>query len=151
MIARCFSASISAVARSRRRSSSAFVAAMSASRASWATFWARLMISFASRRASWMAARRSASALSRSWRACSASARPCSTRARRSLSIRVTGLPNSQYSRTAKKTKFSDETMTQNRLIWSPDGPLFLRQRVGAVGDAARDREQIHDQTSPRS
>ena len=51
-IARCFSASISAAARSRRRSSSSRVAAMSASRVSWATFWARARISFASRRAS---------------------------------------------------------------------------------------------------
>jgi hypothetical protein len=34
----------------------------------------------------------------------------------------VSGAPNSQYSSTAKKMKFNDETMTQNRLIWSPDG-----------------------------
>ena len=64
-----FSASISAVARTRIRSSSARVAAISASRVSWATFWARARMSFASRRASVRAATRSCSALSRSRRA----------------------------------------------------------------------------------
>ena len=51
-MARCFSASISPAARSRIRSSSSRVAAMSASRVSCATFWARARISFDSRRAS---------------------------------------------------------------------------------------------------
>jgi len=37
----------------------------------------------------------------------------------------VRGAPNSQYRMTAKKMKFSDETMTQNRLIWSPDAPAY--------------------------
>ena len=55
-IARCFSASISEAARTRMRSGSSRVAAMSASRVSWATFWARVMISLASRRASVSAA-----------------------------------------------------------------------------------------------
>src|SRR4051812_42029913 len=81
-------------------------------------------MSFASRRASWRAARRSLSALSRSCRACSASSRPCCTRARRSASIRLSGAPNSQYRTTANTMKLSDETMTQNRLIWSPDGAV---------------------------
>src|SRR6185312_13440441 len=48
-IARVFSASISPAALTRRRSSSSRVAAMSASRVSWATFWARARISFDSR------------------------------------------------------------------------------------------------------
>ena len=75
-IARSFSASISAAARTRSRSSSSRVAAMSASRVSWATFWARARISFASRRASPSVATRSGSAFSRSRRACSASSGP---------------------------------------------------------------------------
>ena len=62
-IARCFSDSMSAVARVRSRSSSSRVAARSRSRDSSATFWARARMSFASRRASWIAARRSASAV----------------------------------------------------------------------------------------
>ena len=58
-MARVFSASISPAARTRRRSSSSRVAAMSASRVSWATFWARARISFDSRRASASVATRS--------------------------------------------------------------------------------------------
>ncbi len=50
-MARLFSASISAAARTRIRSSSSRVAAMSASRDSWARRWARSTISRASRRA----------------------------------------------------------------------------------------------------
>jgi len=46
VIARTFSASMSAAARARSRSSSSFVAAISASRVSWATFWARDRMSF---------------------------------------------------------------------------------------------------------
>ena len=80
VIARCFSASISAAARSRIRSRSALVAAISASRVSWAIFWALARISLASRRASCRAAARSFSAFSRSRRACSASFSPCSIR-----------------------------------------------------------------------
>src|SRR5215210_883398 len=118
--ARCFSASMSAVARSRIRSSSCRVAAMSASRVSWATRWARLMMSFASRRASCSAASRSCSAASRSRRAWSASSRPCAIRARRSASMPLTLFPNAWYSRTAKTMKFSAATMTQKKLIWRP-------------------------------
>src|SRR3954469_2857385 len=121
-MARCFSASISSVARSRMRSSSARVAAMSVSRVSCASRWARARMLFASLRASASVATRSASAFSRSRRACSASFRPCSIRSRRSSSIRETGLNANVQIRAKNTMKFSALTITQNRLTWNSAG-----------------------------
>ena len=118
-IARCFSASMSAAARSRMRSSSSRVAVMSASRVSCATFWARARMSLASRRASDSVATRSASADSRSRRACSASLRPCSMRDWRSASMPVTGLSANVQMSTRKTRKLIALTITQNRLTWN--------------------------------
>src|SRR5688572_8686975 len=117
-IARTFSASISAAARVRRRSSSSLVAAMSASRDSCATFWARARISFASRRASARDATRSASAFSRSRRACSASLSPCSIRSLRSESIFETGLNANVQMIARNSRKLAEAMMTWNRFTW---------------------------------
>src|SRR5690349_14397440 len=118
--ARPFSASISSVARTRIRSSSSRVAAMSASRVSWATFWARARMSFASRRASASVVRRSCSAFSRSWRACSASRRPCSIRSRRAASMPLTCLPKARYRIVANTRKFAEATAIPKQLITRP-------------------------------
>ena len=95
------------------------VAAMSASRVSWATFWARARMSFASRRASASVATRSASALSRSRRACSASLRPCSMRPcgrRASSRQRLEGERPDDGEEEEEVDGADDDT--QNRLIW---------------------------------
>src|SRR4029079_10343867 len=93
--------------------------AMSASRVSWATFWARARISLASRRASVSAVMRSCSAFSRSRRACSASLSPCSILDLRSVSMAVTGLSANAQISAKKRMKLSALTITQNRLIWN--------------------------------
>src|SRR5258706_3756141 len=126
-MARTFSDSISAAARSRIRSRSAFVAAMSASRVSWATFCARARISFASRRAPSSAPQRSHSALSRSRRACSASRSPSSIRALRSVRIFAMGL-NANFQMIARnRTKLAAAMITWNRLIWNNASVAFKR------------------------
>src|SRR5829696_7585321 len=132
--ARCFSASISPDARTRIRSSSSRVAAMSASRVSWATFCARPRMSFASRRASVSAARRSVSALSRSLRACSASRMPCSIRSRRAASMPLTCFPNARYRMTAKTRKLSDATAIQKKLIARPPASAAAVTLAAAPG-----------------
>ena len=145
--ARCFSASMSAAARSRIRSSSSRVAAMSASRVSWATFWARARMSFASRRASARRRRAPASALSRSRRACSASLSPCSIRSRRSSSILETGLSANAYQdRDRKSRKLAALTMTQKRLIWNCRPPSAA-SRTTSPPSAGGDGQEVHDGT----
>src|SRR5439155_24935861 len=118
--ARCFSAAISSAARTRIRSSSSRVAAMSASRVSWATFWARARMSFDSRRASARVASRSCSAVSRSRFACSASRRPCSMRSRREARRPLTCLPNARYRIVANTMKLAEATTIQKKLIARP-------------------------------
>jgi hypothetical protein len=135
-MARLFSASISAAARARIRSSSSRVAAMSASRPSLETRWARSMISRASRRAAASCSAATMDACSRSRRACSASLRPCSILARRSSSVFVTGFQAKIVRITRNRTKFVEATRIQNRLSWIPAPPSSAATAAAAAAIA---------------
>ena len=116
------------------------VAAMSASRDSWATFWARVRMSFASRRASWSAARRSASADSRSLaRLLGVAQALLDPLPGARSSIRVTGLSRTASTGSPRRTtKLSDGDDDPEQVDLEP--PLRLAPAASAdepCGDAA--------------